>query len=118
MKNKFGRSAIIAGTATVLGSFLAALFNSSILQAIGYNANIRFIVLLLNSIESIAAMFVAVKFCSSFIFKKQLNTSEFLLMSIVAGIARALLLFIVPIRTSLLNYVLSFAIFYLFALFF
>lgn len=116
MKNKFGRSAIIAGTATVLGAFLAALLNSSILQAIGYSDTIRYVLLLLNGIESIVAMFVAVKLCSNLIFKKSLNTSEYLLVSIVAGIAKAFLLFLVPITISLLNYALSFAVFYVFAL--
>lgn len=115
MKNKFGRSAILAAIAMVLTSFLGGVLNNILIQAIGYFDGIQYILLVLNAAESMIAFFLAVKFGCKLILKKEMPTSKCLPLSIVAGLAEAVLLFVIPINVALLRYIITFGVFFGFA---
>ena len=116
MKNKFGRSAMFAAIAMVLTSFLGVVLNNSLIQAIGHFEGMQYILLVLNAIESMIAFFLAIKFGCKLILKKEIPTSKCLLMSIIAGLSEAILLFLIPINVALLGYIITFGVFFGFAI--
>lgn len=116
MKNKFGRSAMFAAIAMVLTSFLGVVLNNSLIQAIGYFEGMQYILLVLNAIESMIAFFLAFKFGCKLMLKKEIPTSKCLPMSIIAGLSEAILLFLIPINVALLGYIITFGVFFGFAI--
>ena len=116
MKNKFGRSAVFAGIAMVLTIALRVILNNSFAQLIGYFDGVQYVFLLLNSIESVVAFFLAIKAGSKIILKKVISTSKILPLSIVAGLVESILLFLIPINIALISYIITFAVFFVFAL--
>lgn len=116
MKNKFGRSAILAAIAMVLTSFLGGVLNNSLIQAIGYFEGMQYFLLVLNAAESMVAFFLATKFGCKLILKKEIPTSKCLPLSIVAGLSEAVLLFLIPINVALVSYIISFGVFFGFAI--
>lgn len=117
MKNKYGRSAIFAGIAMVLTMALGVILNNSIIQTVGYFDEMQYVLLMLNAIESILAFFLAMKFGSKIILKKEISIAKILPLSIIAGLAESVLLFLIPLNVALLSYIITFAVFFAFALF-
>ncbi len=117
MKNKFGRSAIFAGIAMVLTMALSVILNNSIIQMVGYFDGMQYVLLMLNAIESILAFFLTMKFGSKIILKKEISIAKILPLSIIAGLAESVLLFLIPLNVALLSYIITFAVFFAFALF-
>lgn len=117
MKNKFGRSAIFAGIAMVLTMALGVILNNSIIQMVGYFDGMQYVLLMLNAIESILAFFFAMKFGSKIILEKEISIAKILPLSIIAGLAESVLLFLIPLNVALLSYIITFAVFFAFALF-
>ena len=117
MKNKFGRSAIFAGIAMVLTMALGVILNNSIIQMVGYFDGMQYVLLMLNAIESILAFFLAMKFGSKIILEKEISIAKILPLSIIAGLAESVLLFLIPLNVALLSYIITFAVFFAFALF-
>ena len=116
MKNKFGRSAVFAGIAMVLTIAFGTVLNNSIINLIGYSKIVRYILLMLNVIESAAAFFLSIKFASKLILKKDVPVSKILPLSVAAGLVEAVLIFLIPINVALLSYIITFAVFFVFAL--
>lgn len=116
MKNKFGRSAMLAAIAMVLTSFLGVVLNNSLIQAIGYFEGMQYVLLVLNAIESMIAFFLAIKFGCKFMLKKEMPTSKCLPLSIITGLSEAILLFLIPINVALLGYIITFGVFFGFAI--
>lgn len=116
MKNKFGRSAILAAIAMVLVSFLGVVLNNSLIQVIGYFDGMQYFLLVLNAVESMVAFYLAIKFGCKLILKKEIPTSKCLPLSIVAGLSEAVLQFLIPINVALVSYIISFGVFFGFAI--
>lgn len=123
MKNKFGRSAMLAGIATILVIVLGSALNSLIFQMLDPDmmADIGlYISLALNAAEAVIAFFLAIKYGSKLLLKKDLSASKILPLSIAAGVVKSLAIFYIqtlgyPI-IALVNYILTFAVFFVFSL--
>ena len=111
MKNKFGRAAIFATIGTVLTYFFADIVNG-VISGIGYFEGINFVFFLTNAMVAMAAFFLAVKFGSKLIFKKETPNSKLLLISVSAGLSEMVLQYIVTIDSNLLGYIITFGVFF------
>ena len=103
----------------VLTIALGVILNNSIVRLlvqIFYFSDVRYVLLLLNAIESIAAFFLTIKIGSKVILKKEISTSKILPLSIVAGLVESILLFWIPTNIALISYLITFAVFFVFAL--
>ena len=116
MKNKFGKAATFAAIAMILVYFVGNVLNNSLFKAIGYFEGIQYLVLAINAIESVVVFFFTIKFGYKLILKKEIPTSKFLTLSIIAGLLEAVLLFLNPLNVTLLNYIITFGVFFCFAI--
>lgn len=128
MNSKYGRAAILAGISTVLVVFLSSILSSIINGIILRNGiaydTIEVIYLVVGIFESAVAFLLAVYFGSKLLLQKNVPFVKILLYSIAGGFLESLLLYSVNGAVSqntgrglgAVSYILSFAIFYVFAL--